>query len=145
MLSCCGYRNLDRKIPGKNSENCVFLVELSSSRHERLYRMTGDTEGNMETYLTIAEMAGLVKQLSEQTIRRYVLNRTIPYHKIHKAVRFRLSEIETWIDGGGISAGLAGPDVPAGELFEEMGGEVATVMEPGENTGGNPQGLPERE
>jgi excisionase family DNA binding protein len=54
---------------------------------------------NMEIYLTIAELAGMVK-LSEQTIRRYVLNRVIPYLKIRKAVRFRLSEIEKWIDGG---------------------------------------------
>jgi excisionase family DNA binding protein len=54
---------------------------------------------NMEIYLTIAESAGMVK-LSEQTIRRYVLNRVIPYRKIRKVVRFRLSEIEKWIDGG---------------------------------------------
>jgi excisionase family DNA binding protein len=128
---------------GMNGKNCGFLVELSSSRHERLYRMTGDMEGNMETYLTIAELAGLVK-LSEQTIRRYVLNRTIPYRKIHKAVRFRLSEIETWIDGGGISAGLAGPDVPLGGLFAGPEGGVTTVTEPCKNAGGHPQGLPER-
>jgi hypothetical protein len=132
MLSGFGHENLDRKIPGKNSENCVFLVEISSFRHERLYRMTGDMEGDMETYLTIA---GLVK-LSEQTIRRYVLNRTIPYLKIYKAVRFRPSEIETWIDGGGISAS---------ELFAEAESEVTTTTEPDENAGGNPQGLLERE
>jgi predicted DNA-binding transcriptional regulator AlpA len=106
--------------------------------------MTGDTEDDMETYLTIAELTGLVK-LSEQTIRRYVLNRTIPYRKIHKAVHFRFSEIETWIDGGGIPAGLAGPDVPASELFAEVKSEVTTVTEPGENTSSNPQGLPEWE
>jgi excisionase family DNA binding protein len=144
MFSGFGHGNLNRETPEENSENCTFLVELSTSRHERLYRMTGDMEGDMETYLTIAELAGLVK-LSEQTIRRYVLNRTIPYRKIHKAVRFRLSEIEAWIDGGGISAGLAGPDVPAGELFAGEESEIATVTEPGENAGGNPQGLPERE
>jgi excisionase family DNA binding protein len=55
----------------------------------------------METYLTIAELAEYIK-LSEQTVRRYVLNRTVPYHKIRKAVRFRVSEIERWIDGGGL-------------------------------------------
>jgi excisionase family DNA binding protein len=72
----------------------------------------------MEIYLTIAELAGMVK-LSGQTIRRYVLNKTIPYHKIHKAVRFRLSEIEAWIDGGGISGKTGGTGVPASDLFEE--------------------------
>ncbi len=53
----------------------------------------------MEIYLTIEELAVMLK-LSEQTIRRYVLNKVIPYRKIRTAVRFRLSEIEKWIDGG---------------------------------------------
>jgi excisionase family DNA binding protein len=52
----------------------------------------------VETYLTIEELATYLK-LAEQTVRRWVLNREIPFHKIHKAVRFRLSEIEKWIDG----------------------------------------------
>jgi len=55
----------------------------------------------METYLTIEELAGYLK-VAEQTVRRWVLNREIPYRKIHKAVRFRVSEIEKWIDGGGV-------------------------------------------
>jgi excisionase family DNA binding protein len=78
----------------------------------------------MEIYLTVAELAGMVK-LSGQTIRRYVLNKTIPYHKIQKAVRFRLSEIETWIDGGGISVKTGGTGIPAGGLFGEA--ESGTV------------------
>jgi len=53
----------------------------------------------MEGYLNIEELAAMLK-ISEQTIRRYVLNKTIPFHKIGKAVRFRPSEIEKWIDGG---------------------------------------------
>jgi excisionase family DNA binding protein len=81
-------------------------------------------EGDMEIYLTIAELAGMVK-LSGQTIRRYVLNKTIPYHKIQKAVRFRLSEIEMWIDGGGMSGKTGGTAVPAGDLFGE--GESGTI------------------
>jgi len=53
----------------------------------------------MEVYLTTEELAVMLK-LSEQTIRRYVLNRVIPFRKIKTAVRFRLSEIEKWINGG---------------------------------------------
>ncbi len=53
----------------------------------------------MENYLTIEELAVMLK-LSKQTIRRYVLNRTIPFRKIRTAIRFRLSEIEKWISGG---------------------------------------------
>ena len=56
----------------------------------------------METYLTIEELASYLK-LAVQTIRRYVLNREIPFHKIKKVIRFRLSEIEWWIENGGPS------------------------------------------
>jgi len=54
----------------------------------------------METYLTIEDLADYLK-LAEQTIRRWVLNREIPFHKIKKVIRFRVSEIEKWIDEGG--------------------------------------------
>jgi excisionase family DNA binding protein len=90
----------------------------------RGFRGLQGMEGDMEIYLTIAELAGMVK-LSGQTIRRYVLNKTISYHKIQKAVRFRLSEIETWIDGGGISGKSGGTGVPAGDHFGE--GENGTI------------------
>jgi len=55
----------------------------------------------MEIYLTIEGLAKYL-QLAEQTIRRWVLNREIPYHKIKKVIRFRVSEIEKWVDNGGI-------------------------------------------
>jgi excisionase family DNA binding protein len=72
--------------------------------------------GGMETYLTIEEMAAYLK-LANQTIRKYVLNKAIPYRKVQKSVRFRLSEIERWIDEGGGNR----PDYPEddreGDLF----------------------------
>jgi excisionase family DNA binding protein len=72
----------------------------------------------METYLTIEGVAGHLK-LSAQTIRRYVMNREIPFHKIKKVIRFRLSEIEKWVDGGGVDGkGTAGPEeIRDGDLF----------------------------
>jgi excisionase family DNA binding protein len=86
----------------------------------------------METYLTIEGLAGHLK-LSEQTIRRYVLNREIPYHKIKKVIRFRLSEIERWIDRDGGK----GPDYPVndreGDLFTET--EIAEAGESLETAG----------
>jgi excisionase family DNA binding protein len=72
----------------------------------------------METLLNIAEVAAIVR-LSEQTIRRYVLQREIPFHKIKKAVRFFPSEIEVWvINQGNIAADGAGATVKDGELFD---------------------------
>ena len=51
----------------------------------------------METYLTANEVAELVK-LSLQTIRRYTMNKEIPFHKINRAVRYKKSEIEQWVE-----------------------------------------------
>jgi excisionase family DNA binding protein len=50
----------------------------------------------MENYLTVKDVAIIVK-LSTQTIRRYVHNREIPFHKIYRAVRFKPSEITQWL------------------------------------------------
>jgi excisionase family DNA binding protein len=90
----------------------------------------------METKLmTIRDVAAFM-QLSEQTIQRYVLNREIPFHKVKKVIRFRLSEIERWIDeGGGKGAGL--PDEKrGGDLFADVEGEQAVA----EGRAGGPGG-----
>ena len=89
----------------------------------------------METYLTIEEVAKHLK-LAEQTIRRYVLNREIPYHKIKKVIRFRLSEIERWVDGGGMNcSGMAVKDIE-GDLFADVCRPSTDTGEP-EGTGDN--------
>jgi excisionase family DNA binding protein len=56
----------------------------------------------MEPYLTISELAEVLR-LSKQTIQRYVLNKEIPYLKIRKVIRFRPSDIERWVNNGGIT------------------------------------------
>ena len=100
----------------------------------------------METYFTIAELAEYIK-LSEQTVRRYVLNKTVPYHKIQKVVRFRVSEIEKWIDGGGLDGAVkAGPEnerqsdlfacVDAAEDGETCCPPAARTADAGETAGG---------
>jgi excisionase family DNA binding protein len=87
----------------------------------------------METYLTIAELAEYIK-LSEQTVRRYVLNKTVPYHKIQKVVRFRVSEIEQWIEGGGLEGAVRpGPeDDRQSDLFTCVDAAEAGKAETGE-------------
>ncbi|MDR0473631.1 MAG: helix-turn-helix domain-containing protein [Treponema sp.] len=83
----------------------------------------------METYLTVSELAAALK-LREQTIRRYIVRRAIPYCKILRAVRFRPSEIEKWIDGGGLEAARKSEMKHEKDLFpeenrtEEGGAEV---------------------
>jgi len=51
----------------------------------------------METYFTIDEVARYLN-FAEKTIRKWVLNRDIPFIKINQTIRFRLSEIEKWVD-----------------------------------------------
>jgi excisionase family DNA binding protein len=90
-----------------------------------------DTSGGKELYMTIEEVAAYLK-LAPQTIRKYVLNKTIPYRKVQKSVRFRLSELEQWIDEGGGNC----PDSPEadreGDLFAEAGGNGIKGEETGE-------------
>ena len=50
-------------------------------------------------YLTVDELAKYLR-IAPQTSRRWVLNREVPFHKIGRAVRFRASEIDAWIDAG---------------------------------------------
>ena len=63
----------------------------------------------METLMTLQEVAAFMR-LSKCTIRRYVRKREIPFYKVSKVLRFRRSEIETWIGKNqkAIEAGQAG-------------------------------------
>ena len=54
-------------------------------------------EGFMETYWKVSEVAAAI-QVSVQTVYRYVANGEIPFHKLNKAVRFKPSEIESWME-----------------------------------------------
>jgi excisionase family DNA binding protein len=51
----------------------------------------------VETYWKVNEVAAVI-QVSVQTIYRYVANAEIPFHKLNRAVRFKPSEIENWMD-----------------------------------------------
>jgi len=51
----------------------------------------------METYWKVNEVAAAL-QLSEQTIYRYVANGEIPFHKLNRVIRFKPSEIESWME-----------------------------------------------
>jgi excisionase family DNA binding protein len=70
-------------------------------------------EHNLMTVKDVAEYM----RLSEQTIQRYVLNKEIPFHKVKKVIRFRLSEIEKWIDEGGGACRNVPADGREGDLF----------------------------
>jgi excisionase family DNA binding protein len=51
----------------------------------------------MEQLLSVKELA-LHLKCTEQTIRRKILAKKIPYHKIDRMVRFWPSEIQEWVN-----------------------------------------------
>ena len=79
----------------------------------------------METYLTAYEVAELVK-LSLQTIRRYTMNKEIPFHKINRAVRYKKNEIEQWVENRKAEKAKEQGGENGGGLFDgaESGGKV---------------------
>lgn len=79
----------------------------------------------MEPYLTVKEVSVLVR-LSVQTIRRYTMNKGIPFHKINRAVRFKKSEIQLWVEKREEEAALKQRKKAEGGLFAEPdnGGEA---------------------
>ena len=72
----------------------------------------------METYLTIRELAVYLR-LNEQTIQKWVMNGELPFHKIKKVIRFRVSEIEKWINERGWKQADEKQAEIEGSLFDE--------------------------
>jgi excisionase family DNA binding protein len=83
----------------------------------------------MEKYFNTKELSEYLR-IPEQTIRRWVLKNEIAYIRIHNIIRFRLSEIEKWVDDKRDNA----PAVTNGETESELFCEVETG-EPAENEG----------
>lgn len=79
----------------------------------------------MDAYLTAEEVAIFLK-LSVQTIRRYTMNREIPFHKINRVVRYKKSEIELWVEKREAARAKEGNENIGGGLFGgmESGGDV---------------------
>jgi len=71
----------------------------------------------LEKYLTIGELAEHLR-LRPQTIRRWVQTDGIPYRRIRASIRFRVSEIEKWVEGGGMKTGNDETDGLQVELFQ---------------------------
>jgi excisionase family DNA binding protein len=66
----------------------------------------------------VNEVAAAV-QVSVGTVYRYVERGEIPFHKLNRAVRFKPSEIETWMENRKAGAGTV---TAGGGLPEEAAG-----------------------
>jgi excisionase family DNA binding protein len=76
------------------------------------------TGAGVETYLSIEGLAKYL-DIAEKTVRKWVLNRDIPYHKIMKVIRFRVSEIEQWVETSGKFPPADNDGGQGGDLFAE--------------------------
>ena len=88
-------------------------------------RKTKCPGAGVDIYLTASDVA-LFVQLSVQTIRRYTMNKEIPFHKINRAVRYKKSEIEQWVEKRETPSGKDQNENLEGGLFDEAscGGEA---------------------
>lgn len=56
-------------------------------------------ERDAEKWVSLEEIAEHMG-LSKDTIRNYIKKQRIPYYKIGKQYKFKISEIDTWIESG---------------------------------------------
>lgn len=54
---------------------------------------------DIEKWVNLEEIAEHMG-LSKDTIRNYIKKQQIPYHKIGKQYKFKISEIDAWIESG---------------------------------------------
>jgi predicted DNA-binding transcriptional regulator AlpA len=78
----------------------------------------------MEPLLDINDVERITK-IKKATLRRYVLLKQIPFHKVVKAIRFRASEIEAWVNNNGNPGGRVAPSDEGLPLFAGDGGAAS--------------------
>lgn len=52
-----------------------------------------------EKWSSLEDIANLIG-VSKDTIRNWIKKGSIPYHKIGKQYKFRISEVDAWIENG---------------------------------------------
>jgi excisionase family DNA binding protein len=94
-----------------------------------------------ETYLTVAEVADLLK-LNQQTVRNWIDQGSLPAVRIGRRVRIRRSDFERVLaEGSTVDNRVSTPRAgPSAEDF--WGGEPVGVAEPGPSIG---SGQPDQE
>jgi predicted DNA-binding transcriptional regulator AlpA len=75
----------------------------------------------MEELLDINDVERITK-IKKATLRRYVLLKQIPFHKVVSAIRFRASEIEEWVNNNGNLAGADPKPLEQALLFDADNG-----------------------
>ncbi len=55
--------------------------------------------GEVERWMSLEEIANHLG-VSKDTIRAWIKKETIPYHKVGRQYKFRLSEVDNWVESG---------------------------------------------
>lgn len=55
--------------------------------------------GEIERWMSLEEISKHLS-VSKDTIRSWIKKGTIPFHKIGRQYRFRLSEVDEWVESG---------------------------------------------
>lgn len=55
--------------------------------------------GDIERWMSLEEIANHLG-VSKDTIRAWIKKDTIPYHKVGRQYKFRLSEVDNWVESG---------------------------------------------
>lgn len=55
--------------------------------------------GEIERWMSLEEIANHLG-VSKDTIRAWIKKDTIPYHKVGRKYKFKLSEVDNWVESG---------------------------------------------
>lgn len=53
----------------------------------------------VERWVSLEDIAGHL-DVSKDTIRAWIKKGTIPYHKVGRQYKFRVSEVDVWVESG---------------------------------------------
>ena len=72
---------------------------VTDSYEGSLLDMKNNKPNNTERWLSLEEISKHVG-CSKDTIRAWIKKGAIPYHKVGRLYKFRLSEVDSWIESG---------------------------------------------
>lgn len=73
--------------------SCIYCVE------EKEYQMSNDKSSEPERWSGLEEIAQHLG-VSKDTIRTWIKRDNIPHHKIGRQYKFKISEVDSWVESG---------------------------------------------
>lgn len=70
-----------------------------NSTNTRIISNGGKKMSKSEQWVSLEDIADHLS-ISKDTVRGWIKKGTIPYHKVGRQYRFRISEVDSWIESG---------------------------------------------